>query len=91
MSKPIKSGRTDFFMIICLFSLTLDFQEAQKVYILYGEQNIFYILGIPAACRGHKTDGVSPVESRSITPQGGEAVALPFGRPRGSNPVVDIT
>jgi hypothetical protein len=49
------------------------------------------LLGNPAACRGHKTDGVSPVESRSITPQGGEAVALPFGRPRGSNPVVDIT
>ncbi len=40
-------------------------------------------LGNPAACRGHKTDGVSPVESRSITPQGEEAVALPFGRPRG--------
>ncbi len=37
------------------------------------------LLGNPAACRGHKTDGVSPVESRSITPQGGEAVALPFG------------
>ena len=49
------------------------------------------LLGNPAACRGHKTDGVSPVESRSITPQGGEAVALPFGRARGSNPVVDIT
>ena len=25
------------------------------------------LLGNPAACRGHKTDGVSPVESRSIT------------------------
>ncbi len=49
------------------------------------------LLGNPAACRGHETDGVSPVESRSITPQGGEAVALSFGRPRDSNPVVDIT
>jgi len=49
------------------------------------------LLGNPAACRGHNTDGVSPVESWSITPQGGEAVALPFGRARGSNPVVDIT
>ncbi len=35
--------------------------------------------------------GFPPVESRSITPQGGESVALPFGRPWGSNPVVDIT
>jgi len=49
------------------------------------------LLGNPAACRGHMTDGGSPVESRSITPQGGEALALPFGRPRRSNPVVDIT
>ena len=31
------------------------------------------LLGNPAACRGHKTDGVSPVESRSITPQGGRS------------------
>ena len=46
----------------------------------------FKLLGNPAACRGHKTDGISPVESRSITPQGGELVALPFGRPRGSTP-----
>ncbi|MCZ6451886.1 MAG: hypothetical protein O6918_13625, partial [Deltaproteobacteria bacterium] len=46
----------------------------------------YRFLGNPAACRGHKTDGVSPVESRSITPQGGEAVALPFGRPRGMKP-----
>ena len=45
----------------------------------------------PAACRGRITDGVSHVESRSITPQGGELVALPFGRLLGSNPVVDIT
>ncbi len=30
------------------------------------------------------------MELRSITPQGGEAVALPFGRPRGLNPVVDM-
>jgi hypothetical protein len=52
---------------------------------------IYRLLGNPAACRGHKTDGVSPVESRSITPQGGEAAALPFGQLRGSNPVVDIT
>jgi hypothetical protein len=37
----------------------------------------------PAALRRHITDGVSPVESRSITPQGGEAVALPFGQTRG--------
>jgi len=64
----------------------------------------FLLLGDPAACRGHKvvrqahhpehgrrTDGVSPVELRSITPQGGEAVALPFGRPRGLNPAFDIT
>ncbi len=35
--------------------------------------------------------GGSPVESRSITPQGGEAVAFPSGRPRASNPVGDIT
>ncbi len=49
------------------------------------------LLGNPAACRGHKADGISPVESRSVTPQGGEALALPFGRPGGSNPVVDIT
>ncbi len=48
-------------------------------------------IGYPAACRGHITDGVSHVESRSIPPQGGESVALPFGRPLGSNPVVDIT
>ena len=43
------------------------------------------------ACRGHKTDRGFPVELRSITLQGGEALALPFGRPRGSTPVVDIT
>ncbi len=55
------------------------------------------LLANPAACRGHETDlpaqagGVSHVELRSITPQGGEAVALPIGRPRDSNPVVDIT
>ncbi len=48
------------------------------------------LLGNPAACRGHETDGVPPVESRFIIPQGGEAVALPFGRPRDSNLVVDI-
>ncbi len=54
-------------------------------------------IGYPAACRGHITDlpaqagRVSPVESRSIPPQGGESVALPFGRPLGSNPVVAIT
>ncbi len=48
-------------------------------------------MGNPVTCRGHKTDGVSPVESRSITPQEGDAVALPFGQPRGLNPVVDIT
>ncbi len=40
----------------------------------------------PAARRGYFTDGVSPVESRSITPQGGVVVALPFGRPRDSKP-----
>ena len=49
------------------------------------------LLGNPAVCRGHKSDGGSPVKSRSIIPQGGEAVALPFDRPRGSNLVVDIT
>ena len=32
--------------------------------------------------QGRRTDGVSPVESRSITPQGGEAAAFPFGRTR---------
>ncbi len=37
------------------------------------------LLGNPAACRRHETDGVSPVESRSITPQGGEAVEVPLG------------
>ena len=50
------------------------------------------LLGNPAACRGHTTDGVSP---RGVAVHystgGGEAVALTFGRPRGSNPVVDIT
>ncbi len=55
------------------------------------EFEIGEIISMPAACRGHITDGVSPVESRSITPQGREAVALPFGQPRGPNPVVDIT
>ncbi len=44
------------------------------------------LLGNPVACRGHKADGVSPVESRSITPQGGEAATLPFVRTRGFNP-----
>ncbi len=48
------------------------------------------LLDTLAACRRHITDlsvqigRASPVESRSITPQGGEAAALPFGRPRGS-------
>ncbi len=42
----------------------------------------------PAARRGHITDGVSPAESRSITPQEGEAAALPFGRTRGFKPGV---
>ncbi len=51
----------------------------------------YRLLGTLAACRGQITDGVSPVELRSITPQGGDAIALPFGRPRGLNPVVDIT
>jgi len=37
----------------------------------------------PASLGGHKADGVSPVESRSITPQGGEAAALPFDRTPG--------
>ena len=45
----------------------------------------------PRLAAGTKPMGFPPVESRSITPQGGEAVALTFGRPRGSNPVVDIT
>ena len=36
--------------------------------------------------QGRRTDGDSPVESRSITPQGGEAVAPAFGRPRGFKP-----
>ena len=43
------------------------------------DANNLLLLDNPAACRGHKTDVVSPVESRSITPQGGESVALPFG------------
>ena len=59
--------------------------------VMFQIKKTFDYLGYPAACRGHKTDGVSPVKSRSITPQGGEAVALSFGRPRGSNPVGDIT
>ncbi len=42
--------------------------------------------GYPTACRGHSTDGGSLLESQSITPQGGEAAALPFGRPRGTKP-----
>ena len=50
------------------------------------------LLGNPAACRGHKTDGVSP---RGVAVHyskgGGEAVALPFGRLLGLDPVVDIT
>jgi hypothetical protein len=33
-------------------------------------------------------DGDSPAELRSITPQGGEAVALSFGRTRGFKPRV---
>ena len=32
-----------------------------------------------------------PGSAGSFTPQGGEAVALPFGRPRGSNLTGDIT
>ncbi len=42
----------------------------------------------PASWGRPKADGGSPVESRSITPQGGEAVALPFGRTRGFKPHV---
>ncbi len=38
--------------------------------------------------QGRRTDGVSPVELRSITPQGGEVEALPFGRARGFKPRV---
>ncbi len=38
--------------------------------------------------QGRRTDGGSPVELRSITPQGEEAAALPFGRTRGFKPRV---
>jgi len=37
---------------------------------------------------GRRTDGGSPVESRSILHRGGEAAALPFGRTRGFKPCV---
>ncbi len=36
-------------------------------------------MGFPPWCRG------------PLLHRGGEAAALPFGRPQGSNPVVDIT
>ncbi len=37
---------------------------------------------------GRRTDGGSPVESRSILHREGEAAALPFGRTRGFKPCV---
>ncbi len=46
--------------------------------VMFQIKKTFDYLEYPAACRGHKTDGVFPVESRSITPQGGKAAALPL-------------
>ena len=58
-----------FFFIVASFRLPKDLVGIVK------------LLGYPAACRGHITDEVSPVESRSISPQG-VAAALSFSRPR---------
>ncbi len=40
---------------------------------------------------GTKPVGFPPWSCGPLLHRGGEAVALPFGQPRGSNPLVDIT
>jgi len=44
----------------------------------------------PRLAAGTTPMGYPPWSRGPLLHRGGEAVALPFGRPRGSNPVVDI-